>query len=128
VTFHFSVKIAGNEDLLAGFDRVVIASGARYPFLLGPIAKTLLNAGLARWPGFSRLFASARFRNWLYCTARRETGSALRRLRNGQQIVMVIGDACRAGKSGDAVASAFDAALLGMHARTKPDFRDRPGA
>ncbi len=102
-----------NRSLLAPFDRIVIATGARYRFGLGPIATAMLDAGIGRWPGISRLFSSPRLRNWFYTKARRETAGRLRQLGDGRQIVIAIGDAVRAGKSKEAIASAFDAALLG---------------
>jgi hypothetical protein len=113
VTFRFGTDVGRRGDLLAPFDRIVIASGAHYRAGLGPIARAMLSAGVARWPGFSQLFSSPRFRNWFYYKARSETGSRMRRLGSRRQIVMVIGDAARAGKSKEAIASAFDAALLG---------------
>jgi 2,4-dienoyl-CoA reductase-like NADH-dependent reductase (Old Yellow Enzyme family) len=112
VIFHFATEITAQSNLLAPFDRIVIASGAHYRFGLGPIAKAMLDAGLARWPGFSRLFSSPRFRNWFYYRARRETAGRLRPLGDGRQTVIAVGDAMRAGKSKEAIASAFDAALL----------------
>ena len=53
------------------------------------------------------------FRDWFYYRARRGTAERLRRLANEKQAVVVIGDAVRAGKSKPAIASAFEAALLG---------------
>jgi dimethylglycine catabolism A len=114
VIFRFDTDVSAQRDLLAPFDRVVIASGASYRFGLGPIARAMLDWGVARWPGLTGLFSSPRFRNWFYYRARRETGSRLRPLGNARQVVMVIGDAARAGKSKEAIASAFDAALLGI--------------
>jgi hypothetical protein len=51
-------------------------------------------------------------RKWFYYTARAGTAQHFRPLASGHQIVIAIGDAVRAGKSKDAVRSAFDAALL----------------
>jgi 2,4-dienoyl-CoA reductase-like NADH-dependent reductase (Old Yellow Enzyme family) len=113
VAFRFETDVTGQRNLLAPFDRIVIASGARYRFGLGPIAVAMLDGGLARWLGFSRLFSSPRFRDWFYTKARRETAGRLRQLGDGKQIVIAIGDAVRAGKSKEAIASAFEAALLG---------------
>jgi hypothetical protein len=114
VIFRFDTDVNAQRDLLAPFNRVVIASGASYRFGLGPITRAMLDWGVARWPGLSRFFSSPRFRNWFYYRTRRETGSRLLRLGNAGQVVMVIGDAARAGKSKEAIASAFDAALLGI--------------
>ena len=52
-------------------------------------------------------------RQWFYYRLRAATGDQYRRLANGQQTLVVIGDAARAGKSKEAIASAFRAALLG---------------
>jgi 2,4-dienoyl-CoA reductase-like NADH-dependent reductase (Old Yellow Enzyme family) len=112
VTFRFATDVSGKRNLLAPFDRIVIASGAHYRFGLGPIAKKMLDGGIARWPGFSTFFSSPRFRNWFYYGARHPTAERLRQLRSGKQIVIAIGDAVRAGKSKEAIASAFEAALL----------------
>jgi len=113
VIFCFNTDVTRARNLLAPFDRIVIASGARYRFGLGPVARAMLDAGVARWPGFSQLFSAPRFRNWFYYGARRETGGRLRQLGSGRQIVIAIGDAVRAGKSKEAITSAFEAALLG---------------
>ena len=111
VSFRFATEVTMSEQL-APFDRIVVASGARYRFGLGWIATRLLDRGIGRWPGFSRLFSMPMFRDWFYYQARRETAGGLRRLANREQKVVVIGDAVRAGKSKQAIASAFEAALL----------------
>ncbi len=112
VQFRFGVDLAKERDLIAAFDRVVIASGARYRFGLGAIVARLLDWGVARWPGLSRLFSSTAFRDWFYYRAREATASRVRALLDPAQTVVVIGDARRPGKSKDAIASAFEAALL----------------
>jgi threonine dehydrogenase-like Zn-dependent dehydrogenase len=113
VTFHYATDVAGTPDLLAPFDRVVIASGARYRFGLGGLATALLDAGAGHWPGLRQAFSNPAFRDWFYYRGRRPTGDALRPLARPGQKVVVIGDAAKAGKSRDAIASAFEAALLG---------------
>ncbi len=113
VTFRYSTNVAKMPNLLAPFDRIVIASGARYRFGLGPLAMPMLNWGVARWPGFARVFAIESVRDWFYHRARKATGATLRSLAKPEQKVMVIGDALVAGKSRPAIASAFEAALLG---------------
>ena len=106
--------IAGDAaDLLVPFDRIVIASGAAYRFGLGALADWMLDRGLARAPGFAKLFSSPALREWFYYRARRGTGERIAPLARPGQVVMVIGDAARAGKSKQAIASAFEAALLG---------------
>src|SRR5262249_41866885 len=42
VTFRFGVDVRHDGDLLTPFDRIVIATGARYRYGLGPIVKLLL--------------------------------------------------------------------------------------
>jgi len=112
VIYRLGTDVTREHKALAPFDRVVIASGASYRFGLGRIVRAILARGVARWRGFSWLFSSPRFRDWFYYTARTETGSRIRRSVRGKQIVMVIGDAARPGKSREAIASAFDAAVL----------------
>jgi dimethylglycine catabolism A len=112
VTFRFATDVADAPDLLAPFDRVVIATGARYRYGLGPIAAMMLDWGAGRWPGFSRLLSASTFRDWFYYKARQGTADCFRQFSKPGQIVVVIGDAVRAGKSKPAIASAFEAALL----------------
>ena len=114
VIFRFGTDVRRRErELLAPFEVIVIASGARYRFGLGPIAMATLKWGLGRWPGFRQLFSSTRFRNWFYYQARTATADELRISGSQRQRVIAIGDAVQAGKSKEAIASAFEAALLG---------------
>jgi hypothetical protein len=57
--------------------------------------------------------SSPALRGWFYYRGRRATGARLEGLARPGQTVVVIGDAVRAGKSKAAIASAFEAALLG---------------
>jgi NADH:flavin oxidoreductase / NADH oxidase family/NAD(P)-binding Rossmann-like domain len=114
VQFRFGVDLATERNLIVSFDRVVIASGARYRFGLGPIIARLLDGGVARWPGLTRLFGSPKFRDWFYYRAREATAPRVRALLDPAQSLLVIGDAQMPGKSKDAIASAFDAALLSL--------------
>ena len=68
-------------------------------------------------PGIARLFTSQSVRNWFYYKARRGTASRFRHLARPEQRLIVIGDAARAGKSKEAIAGAFQAALLGTSAK-----------
>ena len=77
-----------------------------------PIAEWLLDRGLARSPALARLFSVPALRDWFYYRARRATGRRFEPLAQPDQIVTVIGDALHAGKSKQAIASAFEAALL----------------
>jgi dimethylglycine catabolism A len=112
VTFRFGTDVRRNPDLLAPFDRIVIATGARYRFGLGPLAAFMLDLGLARRWGFRNLFSSPRWREWFYFRARRGTAEEFRRLARPGQILIAIGDAEKAGKSKEAIVGAFSAALL----------------
>jgi 2,4-dienoyl-CoA reductase-like NADH-dependent reductase (Old Yellow Enzyme family) len=112
VVFRYSTDVTAVPELLAPFDRVVIASGAAYRFGLGPLAVWALDSGAARWPGIARAFSSAGLRNWFYYRARRATADRFRHLARPGQTVTVIGDAVRASKSKPAITSAFEAALL----------------
>ena len=113
MTFRFNTDVSKSPDLLAPFDRIVIASGAKYRFGLGPLAMLMLDWGVARWPGITQIFTNERVRDWFYHRARKATGDTLKALARPEQKVMVIGDALTAGKSRPAIASAFEAALLG---------------
>jgi 2,4-dienoyl-CoA reductase-like NADH-dependent reductase (Old Yellow Enzyme family) len=112
VQFRFATDVTGAPEILAPFDRIVIATGAAYRFGFGPFARWMLDSGLARAPGFSRLFSSDALRNWFYYKARRGTAERFKTLVQPGQIVIIIGDAARAGKSKQAIAGAFEAALL----------------
>jgi 2,4-dienoyl-CoA reductase-like NADH-dependent reductase (Old Yellow Enzyme family) len=111
VAFRFSTDVLAKPELLASYDRIVVASGARYRFGMGPAARAWLKSGLARAPGFARLFASEKFRDWFYYRARAATSDQFRALARPGQEIIAIGDAVRPGKSKDAIASAFEAAL-----------------
>jgi hypothetical protein len=105
--------VAADPRVLAPFDRVVIATGARYRFGLGPIATKMLDWRVARWPLLSRLLSIPMFRDWFYYRARRGTADRFRQFAKPGQRVVAIGDAVAAGKSKEAIANAFEAALLG---------------
>ena len=67
-------------------------------------------------PGAGRscrsIMTSPKVRDWFYYRARKATGEAFAALAKPGQKVVVIGDAAKAGKSKEAIASAFEAALL----------------
>ena len=90
----------------------MIATGARYRFGLGPIARVILDLGAARWPLLRALFEKPQFRDWFYYRAREGTAPAFKNLAKPTQKVTAIGDAVEAGKSKAAISSAFEAALL----------------
>ncbi len=114
VRFVLGTDVTRQPDLVKDFDRIVIATGARYRFGLGPVARAMLDSGAARWPLLRRLFEQPRFRDWFYYRARCGTAAAFKRLAEPGQKVIAIGDAVEAGKSKAAISSAFEAALLGV--------------
>ena len=110
VRFRVGVDVVRQPEVLAGFDQVVVATGAAYRPGLGVIAAIAWSSGMARWPGLRRLFARPRLLDFLYYRARRPTGEAIARLAPSGASATIIGDAAAAGKSAAAIASAFDAA------------------
>jgi 2,4-dienoyl-CoA reductase-like NADH-dependent reductase (Old Yellow Enzyme family) len=112
VSFRFETDVTHQPETLAPFDRIVIATGARYRYGLGPVATTMLDWGAGRWPGFARIFSMPAFRDWFYYRARRGTADRFKALAKPGQTAVAIGDAVAAGKSKPAIASAFEAALL----------------
>ena len=104
--------VIDDPDLLAPFDRIVVATGASYPYGLGPWAMALLDLGAGGWPGISQLMSEPTVRDWFYYRARTATADRFRGLAHSGQVVTVIGDAAKPGKSKEAIASAFEAALL----------------
>src|SRR5262249_37716671 len=111
VIFLYGVDVIKAPEPLATYDRIVIATGARYRFGLGNLPNLLLDHGVGRWPALRWIFAIAAFRDWFYHGARRGSDAA-RSIARPRQKVVVIGDALKAGKSRPAIASAFEAALL----------------
>ena len=112
VIFLYSVDVIKTPEPLATYDRIVIATGARYRFGLGNLPNLLLDHGVGRWPVVRWIFAMDGFRDWFYHRARRSSGEAARGVARPRQKIVVIGDALKAGKSRPAIASAFEAALL----------------
>jgi 2,4-dienoyl-CoA reductase-like NADH-dependent reductase (Old Yellow Enzyme family) len=112
VDIRYGADPSRHPTLLAGFDRIVVATGARYRYGLGGLAITLLDLGAGHWPGLKRIFMSPRFRDWFYHRARRGTADAFRALVPPGAKLVAIGDAVTPGKSKPAIASAFAAALL----------------
>lgn len=120
VRFRYGTDVTRAPDLLQPFDRIVIASGARYRFGMGRVATALLDIGAGHWPGLRQLFSRPGFRDWFYYRARRGTAERFKALvRPGQKLV-AIGDAVAPGKSKAAITSAFEAALLGAGSCAEP--------
>jgi dimethylglycine catabolism A len=113
VKIRCEADVAREPGLLAPFDRIVIATGAHYRYGFDPIATRLLDWGAGRWPGLAQLFSLDAVRDWFYYRARQGSAERFTRLVKPGQIAVVIGDAAHAGKSKQAIASAFEAALLG---------------
>jgi 2,4-dienoyl-CoA reductase-like NADH-dependent reductase (Old Yellow Enzyme family) len=111
VTFKYGIDAARNPEILKPFDRIVIATGARYRYGLGSVVPHLLNAGFGKSWLARRLFKSAPLRDWFYYRARKSTGSVFKPLTAASQKVDVIGDAAQAGKGKAAIASAYQAAF-----------------
>jgi hypothetical protein len=120
VVFRLAKDVTADKSSLTPFDRIVIATGAAYRFGLGALATSALDSGAARWPGVARAFSNAKLRDWFYYKARRATADRFKSLAHSGQTVTVIGDAIRAGKSKQAIASAFEAALLGSAGAGRP--------
>jgi dimethylglycine catabolism A len=112
VAFRLATDINALPGLLSPFDRIVVATGAAYRFGLGAVVNWLLDRDVARVPGLARLFSWPALREWFYYRGRRATGDDFRKLARPGQRLVVIGDAVSAGKSKQAIASAFEAALL----------------
>jgi len=112
VVFVYGVDVIETPGPLATYNRIVIATGARYRFGLGRLPNLLLDRGAGRWPVLRWIFAMESFRDWFYHTARQGTGDASGHLARPGQKIVVIGDALKAGTSKPAIASAFAAALL----------------
>ncbi len=110
-TLALGTDALADPSRLAGFDHIVIATGARHRAGLGALVTALLRAGLARRGPLGRLARNPSLRDWFYHRARKETGAALAgRLRRLDLSVEVIGDALKPGKTEAAIASAFAAA------------------
>ncbi len=121
VVLRYSADVLEAPELLAPFDRIVIAAGADYRFGLGFWARAFLVSGLARKKPLAALFASARFRDWFYYRARAATADRFRRLARPGQDIVAIGDAAKPGKSKEAIASSFAAAFSREQTRIPPD-------
>ena len=99
---------------LAPFDRIVVATGAEYRFGLGPLAELDARPWRRARAGSGALVrAWPAFRDWFYYRGAASHRRPFPKLWRGPgKAVIVIGDAARAGKSKQAIASAFEAALL----------------
>jgi len=112
VTFRYGVDVAKSPELLRDYERIVIATGARYRLRCGPIIYWLLEHQWGKSQLMRRLFSSARLRNWFYCRARKPTGGSYGALKRSGQKISIIGDAVQAGRAKEAIASAFRTAYF----------------
>jgi NADPH-dependent 2,4-dienoyl-CoA reductase/sulfur reductase-like enzyme len=110
VELRFGTAVTDVAAIAGDFDRVVIATGARYKGGLTGLVRGLLRVGVGKSAIARRCFNSARVRDWFYHDARRSAIPKVGKLEGDR--VIVIGDAARPGKTREAVESAFKAALL----------------
>lgn len=110
VTFRYGVDVSKAPEVLRGYDRIVVATGARYRYGLGMLLAWLLKRGWGKSGLVRRFFSSVRLRNWFYGEARQGTGRSCETLVAPGPKVVVIGDATKAGRAKEAIASAFRAA------------------
>jgi dimethylglycine catabolism A len=89
----------------------VIATGAQYRFGLVR-SRRAARPRRRRLARLAWLFTRAPVRDWFYYQARQGTADRFRLLAKPGQTVIALGDAVEAGKSKQAIASAFEAALL----------------
>jgi 2,4-dienoyl-CoA reductase-like NADH-dependent reductase (Old Yellow Enzyme family) len=125
VTLRFGADPLREPQALARYDRVVVATGARYAAGMAPLVRLLLGSGLARaWP-FARLFSADGLRRWFYYGARRPNGAEdMARLPCGP-IVEIVGDAARPGRAIEAIDGAVRAALCpAVASRLPPAIRE----
>lgn len=109
----YSVDPLSDPGMLANYDRIVIATGARPP--LAGLVRAAISAGFLRSGPLAALAARERVRQWFYTRARKATGTEVAaRLPAGVR-VEIIGDASRPDKCAAAISSAF-AAATGMPA------------
>ena len=110
VIFRYGIDVTRTPGALEGYDRIVVATGASYRYGIGVLVKLFLALGWGKSEILRRLFSSERWRNWFYYQARQGTGGAHGMPDAPGRKVVVIGDAIKAGKAKEAIASAFQAA------------------
>lgn len=116
VVFRYGTPVTSAAELDGEFDRIVIATGARYRYGLTRVVLKLLQARFGKSALARRLFKSERVRHWFYYKGRRSVLPNLGKLE--QRRIVVIGDAAAPGKTREAVESAFKAALFREKATT----------
>jgi 2,4-dienoyl-CoA reductase-like NADH-dependent reductase (Old Yellow Enzyme family) len=108
VVFRYGTTVRDVSDIAQEFDQMVVATGARYRFGIGPLVLSLLESGWGKSAPARWLFRSTRMRNWFYYGARSSALPGLEKL-DGKN-VLIIGDATSPGKTRDAIESAYKAA------------------
>jgi hypothetical protein len=106
VQFEFGWNLQQRAAELAGFDHIVVCTGARYRGGMGIVITGLLRAGLFRAPLLRAIARHPGVRKWFYEKARRPTGPSITRRLPESVPVTVIGDARVAGKSDAAIRDA----------------------
>ncbi len=112
VAIRTRTDVTADLAMLAGFDHVVIATGAEYRAGAGPLVAATLRSGLTRRRPLRRLAVREDLRDWFYHRARKASGAKIAAAiaGAGSFTVEIIGDALAPGKSEPAIASAFAAA------------------
>jgi dimethylglycine catabolism A len=111
VRIHTATDPVADNGLLDGFDHVVVATGARYRFGVGPIIRGVLQMRLARKKPLRTLAGSNAARDWFYHRLRRAAGLEVKRRIAPGVSVEIIGDAALAGKTEAAILTAYEAAF-----------------
>ncbi len=107
VQIRMGCDVRAEPSVLEEFDRIVIATGARYRIGMGGLVTWLLKAGAVRRTPLAQLARTDKYRNWFYKRLRRPN---VAHSTFGAKPVEVIGDALVPGKSEDAILSAYVAA------------------
>jgi dimethylglycine catabolism A len=109
VEFRYGVAVRRLEDIARDFDRIVVATGARYRYGLGPLVNQALASGWGKSALARRVFDSPGMRDWFYHGARKSAAPKAGKL--DAKPVTVIGDAAAPGKTREAIESAYRAAF-----------------
>jgi 2,4-dienoyl-CoA reductase-like NADH-dependent reductase (Old Yellow Enzyme family) len=111
VTFIMNKNVELVPSLLEGFDHVVIASGARYRWGIGPIVNAVLKSGAMKKGLLKKIAENKTVRNYFYTRLRVNRRDDIGSLQNGSISIEFIGDAARPSRSEDAIRSAYEAAF-----------------
>jgi 2,4-dienoyl-CoA reductase-like NADH-dependent reductase (Old Yellow Enzyme family) len=111
VHFQMGIHLEVNDSRLNGFDRIVIATGAKYRFGLSWLMNILLHPTISNAPWIQRIFSSDALKNILYYKARVSQLPTWIIKQKVAPKVHVIGDAKTPGKSDSAIQNAFSLAF-----------------